>query len=410
VATTGSEVVITERRLANDAQVASINIAQSEQEIASRSAVISWRAPVRIQSAQGGPAGDRLVSRTSPQAAALGSVVNAGQGGYFRVSYDSTAFAPLAEQFGRLSVIDQFGLLKDSLALGMGGETPISDYLRLSTALPADADAIIWLEQARTLAGIDGYYSAGQARAAFRAWVSALLAPQLKRVGFDARAGEPPPEAVLRETLLLALSQIGDPKVNDEARRRFEAARGDLSTLGPDEHRWVLVGAARSADRRTFDAIRGLARAARNPLERNELYIDLATVEDDALAGEVLTLALTDEAPTNFAPLLVREVADVHPELAWRFTLANLPAITHSLDALGRSTFVPRIAGASNDPKLATELSAYAAKNIPPDAQGEVQTALSTIRNNADIQARRLPQMNAWIASRTASDPSPARR
>jgi aminopeptidase N len=409
VASTGGELVLTERRLANNDQVQSVNVGQSEREIEARNGVLSWRAPVRVQSTAGGPVADRLVSRSSPQSVAIGSVVNAGQGGYYRVSYDQTAFAPLAENFGRLSVADQFGLLKDSLALGMGGETPISDYLRLSAALPAGADAVVWLEQARTMAGIDGYYSAGAQRAAFRVWASALLTPQVKRLGYDARPGEPPPEAVLRETLLLALSQIGDPAVNAEARRRFAAARSDLSTLGPDERRWVLVGAARSADSQTFQALRSLARAARNPLERNELYIDLAAAEDDELAREVLKLALTDEAPTNFAPILVREVSNVHPELAWRFTLANLPAITRTLDALGRSTFVPRIAGASNDPKMAAELAAYSQKNIPPDAQGEVQTALANIRNNADIQARRLPQINAWIAG-GANGPSRARR
>jgi aminopeptidase N len=409
VATTGAQLVMTERRLANNDQVESVNVGQSEREIAARNGVISWRAPVRVQSVEGGPVSDRLVSRVSPQAVAAGSVVNAGQGGYFRVSYDQPAFAPLAENFGRLSVADQFGLLKDSLALGMGGETPVSDYLRLSDALPADADAVVWLEQARTMAGVDGYYSGGPQRDVFRRWAQALLTPQVKRVGYDARPGEPPPEAVLRETLLLALSQIGDPAVNAEARRRFAAAREDLSGLGPDERRWVLVGAARSADAPTFQALRALARAARNPLERNELYIDLAATEDVGLAREVLKLALTDEAPTNLGPILVREVANVHPQLAWRFTLANLPAITRSLDALGRSTFVPRIAGASNDPKLAAELAAYSQKNIPPDAQGEVQTALATIRNSADIQVRRLPQINAWIVG-GANGPSRARR
>jgi hypothetical protein len=58
---------------------------------------------------------------------------------------------------------------------------------------------------------------------------------------------------------------------------------------------------------------------------------------------------------------------------------------------------VPRVAEGSNDPKLAEELRAFALKNIPPDAQGEVQVALARIRNNADIQGRRLPQVDAWI-------------
>jgi aminopeptidase N len=221
-------------------------------------------------------------------------------------------------------------------------------------------------------------------------------------VGYDPRPADTAPEALLRETLLLALTQIGDPGVRAEARRRFEAAGGDLARLGPAERRWVLVGAARSANARTFAELRRLAREAKDPLQRNELYNDLATVEDEALAGEVLALALTDEAPTNFAPQLVRDVAIEHPALAWRFTLERLPDITRTLDALTRSTFVPRIASASTDLKLAAELEAYAAKNIPSDAQGEVKTALAQIRNNADIQTRRLPQIAAWIAAHPA--------
>ncbi|HEY8005194.1 MAG TPA: M1 family metallopeptidase [Phenylobacterium sp.] len=391
--------VLTERQLASDAQAQEVTVAVSQRDIEERDAsLVSWRAPVRVAS-PGEPASERMVDRHTPQSAKAGAVVNAGQGGYFRVAYDQITFAPIAAEFPRLAAADQFGLLKDSLALGMAGETPIANYLRLSASLPADAGAIVWLEQARTLAGMSEFYAPGPTRRTFATWASRLLAPELARVGYDPRAGEPVTEAVLRENLLLALTQIGDPAVRAEARRRFAAADGDLSRLGSHERRWVLVGAARSADAATFQTLRKLAREARDPLERNELYTYLATVEDETLAHEVLKLAVTDEAPTNFGPQLVQDVASEHPALAWKFTLASLPAITHNLDTLGRSTFLPRIAAASKDLKLAAELAAYAAKNIPPDAQGEVRTALAQIRNNADIQARRLPQINAWIAA-----------
>jgi aminopeptidase N len=360
----------------------------------------AWRTPVLLQPLNGGPPAERLVSRGSPQAVWGQSVVNAGGTGYYRVSYDAPAFAALADRFGRLPAADQFGLLKDTLAVGMAGRGPVSAYLRLTATLPTDAEPTVWREQARTLAGLDGYYAPGPKRAAYRAWASGILGPVLARAGFDARKGEPAADALMRETLLMALSQIGDPAVGAEARRRFAAARNDLTRLAPGERRWVLVGAARSADPATFQALRSLARAARDPLERNDLYVDLAAVEDEALAAEVLRLAITDEAPSNMAPALVREVSGVHPDLAWQFTLANLPAITRSLEALGRSTFLPRVAAASNDLKRAGALQAYAAKNIPIDAQGEVQVAISRIRNNADIQARRLPEIDAWIAGR----------
>jgi aminopeptidase N len=404
VTSSAAGITLNETRLTDDVVVEGVNIAASRMDLAAMDArVLSWRAPILLKHVDGGPTRDRLISRTSPQAGAVGDIVNAGQLGYYRVLYDTGAFFPLASGFSGLASADQLGLLQDGLALGMAGQAPIGNYLRLTAALPADADPLVWRRQARTLAGLDGYYATGPRRAAYRAWASNMLAPALTRVSFDARAGEPAGDALLRETLLLALSQLGDPKVATEARRRFAAARDDLGKLSADERRWVLVGAARAADLSTFEAIRGLARAARDPLERNDLYVDLAAVEDEALADRVLALSITDEAPTNLAPTLVREVSALHPQLAWRFTVANLPAITRTLDTLGRSTFVPRIAGGSNDPRMADELRAFAARNIPPDAQGEVQVALARIRNNADIQTRRLPQVDAWISNHSGS-------
>jgi aminopeptidase N len=403
VAAGGPGEVLTERQLASDAQREAVTIASSPGDIERRdAAILSWRTPLRVQPPRG-PATQRLLTRATTQAAEAGAIVNAGQKAYVRVAYDAGAFPPVAARFASLPAIDQIGLLKDALALGMAGETPISNYLRLSAALPASANPQVWFEQARTLAGVDGYYAPGPQRAEYRAWAQALLAPALTRVGYDAKTGEPEAEAMLRETLLLALTQIGDPAVRAEARRRFEAARDDLHRLAPGERRWVLVGTARSADAKVFEELRALARDAKDPLERNELYVYLATVEDEALAERVLKLAITDEAPTNFATSMIRDVAVEHPALAWRFTLANLPEISRNLDTLTRSTFVPRVAAASTDPKLAVALEAYAAKNIPADAQGEVRIALAQIRNNADIQARRLPQIGAWIAAHPAA-------
>jgi len=367
---------------------------------AASKASLMWRTPVLLLSLNDGVASEELVAAGKPRKVAGPVVVNAGWSGYYRVAYDEAALAPLAAGLGRLLAPDQFGLLKDSYALGMAGDAPIGNFMRLAASLPVDADPLVWREVANTLASVDSYYTPGPQRAAYRTWASGVLGPVLARIGFDARAKETDNDAVLRERLLLALSQIGDPKVIAEAGRRFQDARSDLTKLSAGERRWVLVGRARTADAATFQDLHDLARGARDPLEKEALYNSLTAVEDPVLAAQVLALAITDEAPSNTAPFLVQKVSAIHPDLAWRFVLANMPVITRSLDALNRSTFVARIAGSSNELKRAEELQAYAAKNIAPDAMGEVKVALARIRNAADIRAKRLPQIDAWIAAK----------
>src|SRR6185437_372531 len=128
VAAAGPGEVLTERRLASDAQLPAITIASSVGDILHREAeLLSWRAPLRVLPPSG-PASERVLTRMTTQGAEAGAIVNAGQNAYVRVAYDPGAFAPVAQRFPKLAPIDQIGLLKDALALGMAGETPIADY------------------------------------------------------------------------------------------------------------------------------------------------------------------------------------------------------------------------------------------------------------------------------------------
>src|SRR6185369_639701 len=261
---------------------------------AASKASLTWRTPVLLLSLNDGVASEELVAAGKPRKVAGPVVVNAGWSGYYRVAYDEAALAPLAAGLGRLLAPDQFGLLKDSYALGMAGDAPIGNFMRLAASLPVDADPLVWREVANTLASVDSYYTPGPQRAAYRTWASGVLGPVLARIGFDARAKEPDNDAVLRERLLLALSQIGDPKVIAEAGRRFQDARSDLTKLSAGERRWVLAGRARTADAATFQDLHDLARGARDPLEKEALYNSLTAVEDPVLAAQVLALAITD--------------------------------------------------------------------------------------------------------------------
>ncbi|HEX5379096.1 MAG TPA: M1 family metallopeptidase [Phenylobacterium sp.] len=361
-----------------------------------------WRVPVRARAVGGDARFDGLVSAdTTPALAHLAPpvVVNAGQTGYYRTLYAPDALAPLAERFAALPAADQIGLLDDANALGLAGYTPIANYLDLAARVPAEADAPVWRDAVAGLVGLDTYFDEGPARAAYRAWLGKRLAPLLTRIGFDPRPDEPANVAILRGTLLSGLSQLAAPQIYDEAKRRFAAVGGDPGRLSAGTRAWVLLALARGADAETFDRLRALARASRDPLEKQQFYSLLAHVQDPVLARQVLELSITDEAPNNVGPRLIGTVANEHPDLAWAFSQAHLAEISKGFDSLTRSTFMPGIASRSRDARRADELAAYAAGAIPADAQGEVRVAVARIRYAAEIKEKRTPEIAAWVAA-----------
>jgi len=362
----------------------------------------AWRTPIRLRSLDPGPTAGLVVdARGSVQApVAPPLLANAGQAAYARTAYDGAAFDAVLARFGTLGPTDQFAVLMDAYAMGVAGVEPLSQYLRLLGALPAGADPAVWAQPTDTLAELDTGYAPGPQRAAFRAWAAGVLRPVRLRLGFDARAGEADNDAVLRRRLLPTLGRLQDAAVLAEARRRFAANGSDPARLDPAERPWVQAVIARAATPREFEALLAAGKRETDPLRQQRLFADLARVEDPALAERFLEVLLTEAAPAHQAPRLVLGVAAGHPDLAWTFALAHMPQLTPGMDALTRTTFAPAVASASSDLERANELANYAARRIPADAQGEVRTALARIRARADLRARSLPQIDAWIAAR----------
>ena len=121
------------------------------------------------------------------------------------------------------------------------------------------------------------------------------------------------------------------------------------------------------------------------------------------LAKKTLPLALTDELPASRAVSLVASVSRLgeQPALAWEFAQAQRIPLGHKLDSLGRVRFAPGVMRGFSDVKRASELEAYAQKNLPSEAKSEIAKAAEEIRFKADLKARILPEIARWIATKT---------
>jgi aminopeptidase N len=238
-------------------------------------------------------------------------------------------------------------------------------------------------------------------RGAFDAFACGLLRPQLDRLGWDARAGEPESDALLRGALISALGDYGDPGVIAEARERYAKFLTAPESLAADLRPPVLRIVGRCADQKTYDAIHKLALAAGGTEDRQMYYRAMTGALDTNLARATLALSLTNETSPQEATALVREVAHNggHPALAWEFFRQHSRELLGRVDSFERNNYVPSILDAFSDAARADELEAYVKKNLPRAALAKSREAAEAIRFKADLKTRELPAIDKWVAA-----------
>lgn len=358
-----------------------------------------WHVPVIAQALGSAPASTLVDGKASLVVPGCGPVVvNAGQSGYYRTLYTPQNFAALHASYAKLAPIDQLGLMDDTSALGLAGLEPASHVLDLIKATPGDANPVLWGNIAQQLRSLNLYYRDGDAgQASFQAFAIARLEPVFNRIGWQAKAGEPATVAILRNQLIVALSDLGDRNVIQEARRRYAAQATDPSAVPGALRKVITSVVAYHADAATWDQLHAQAQAEKTPLIKDALYSMLASTKDEALAKRALDLALTNEpGPTNSASMIAT-VARQHPELAFDFAVAHRPQMDKLVDVTSRGEYYPRLVSSSLDPAIIGKMRAFEQANIAPTSRRVADTVIANIQYRLGVHKDRLPDVDAWI-------------
>jgi hypothetical protein len=140
-------------------------------------------------------------------------VVNAGQSGYFRTQYGPELFNGIAQNFAKLPAIDQLGVMSDAWSMGLAGYQPVTDFLVLAKATPAEADPQVLSKVAATYLGHRrSTMKACRPNAPRSAsWPIAKLRPLLAKSGWSAQGWRGRQcIAILRGELIGTLGGLGD--------------------------------------------------------------------------------------------------------------------------------------------------------------------------------------------------------
>jgi aminopeptidase N len=355
-----------------------------------------WRLPLAIGPLSGPGQVLLLENETTLSASATPVLVNAGQTAYARVLYDDS-FAALAAHFGSLAPVDQLGLLNDASALGSAGYAPAERLLTLCSALPAEANPLVWSRIVGLLDSLDHHYTATPQRVAYRNFALHLLAPLAAHIGSVPAQGEASNISVLRTDLLQAQAMFGDAAVIERARKTLASHAGTAA-----EQRMSLSIVAAHADAATFDTLLARARRA-DPLEKQHVFLALSRVTDPALARRMVDIALSEEVPAGSAPELLSSLAREHPDMTWQVVAPRLEDPSLHLDKAERWELAGTLAANSAVPSRIADLEAYEVRNVPADSRKPLLAAKAQIRQNQHLVAQVLPELDAWIRTHQAN-------
>jgi len=381
VASKGSTLTLSEGRFAADPTT----IATAPMQ--------TWLLPVAVENLDHPKPQVKLLRGSTSFEISPPVLVNAGQTSYARVLYPQAAADALVERMAALSSGDQFGLLNDSLALGLAGYAPASNTLALAKAVPVNADPIVWQRVISILKDIDAHFPPGAARTVYRKFALKLLNPVSSRLGFAAATTDDGNIQILRASLEEVRGEFGDPAVVVWAKRILTGRGGSAA-----DKRTALNVVAGQADTATFDALLAQAKAEKDPLAKQHIFEALAEVQDPILARRMVEIAFGDDPPAGSGPYLLPSLAQNHPDLTWDGALPHFKDPKLALENTMRWRIAVFIASRSALPARAEGVKNYE-QTVPIPARRPFSGAIASIRQNQHIQEKVIPEITQWVAA-----------
>jgi len=150
---------------------------------------LSWHVPIRATA--GGEVARVVTAGRSTQLTVPGCgplLINSGQNGYFRTLYTPAEAAALAGALPRLSPVDEYGLIADSMALSNAGYQPMVIGLNFLDSMPADGNALVLENVAGDWDDLYDLFDADPAtQTSIAQRVVRKLGPRLQQLGFVPR-------------------------------------------------------------------------------------------------------------------------------------------------------------------------------------------------------------------------------
>jgi aminopeptidase N len=368
-----------------------------------------WQVPLCLKSSTGAQKCELLTKKEQTftlEGCSTWVLANAGATGYYRAGYQPDAVRALAaDAESKLTPAERIALQSDIWASVRVGREPVGDYLAFAQGLGSDRNRAVMDDVLGRLNFIGRYLVTDSDRDSFRAWLRGYLAPMMKDVGWDPKAGESDEQRTLRGRLFNALGyDARDPEVLAQARKLADKVLDDPSSVDRQLAGGAMGLAALNGDQALYDR---LMVAIKNPKSPEEYYMYLFTLpqfSDPKLLQRTLDYALTPNVRSQDALGVVTSVMG-NPEgqkQAWDFVLAHWDAV-QKVGGPFASAQVVGSTGSFCDAQMRDQVVEFYAAHKIEAAERTYRQSIERINNCVDLRTQQEPQLASWLGQHGSS-------
>ena len=328
-------------------------------------------------------------------------MANAGSTAFVRTFYDDELRARLTRHVQRdLSAGERLSLVDDAWAIVVAGEASVSSFLDLAAGFSEEASPSVWRTLLGGLRWIDRFLE-GEPRERFREDVRALVAPTLRRLGWDARDEDTYDDKELRGDLIRAMGILGDDPETQALAREDEASVRSGHAVEPAVASAAIDVVAFVGDERDYEIFLERMANGTTPQEQDRYRYALPTFRDPDLMQRTLELIGSDGVRAQDAPYLL-QVAEMNRDLgdqAWTFVRDNWKTLTSKFTE-SNVIALPQGARWLTSPESVAEVQAFFTANDIPQNHLTLLQALERQRLYADLRQRASGELEARFAGR----------
>ena len=404
----GVPLVTAELKCGGQGQRAEVILSQERyvRDAAAPSAPQVWQIPVCLRGSSGQIVCDLLegpretVALDECPSWILG---NAGARGYYRTASSPELVRRLADYVAPLAAAERMALISDEWALARAAKHDIGVFMDLAGGFRAERNEEVLQTLTRSLATIAEDIASPAALPKLRAWVSALLSPVLKDVGWVPQAQEPDARRSLRATVVAALGDTArDKQVLARARQLVEQDLDKPGSVDPTLLQVVVRLAAIEGDAALYDRYLARAKAAGDPETKYRYLYGLASFGNPALVRRTMDLILGPDVRSQDAKVFLAILIGA-PEarsLAWELTRQRWDELQKKSGESGGNSLVVNALSSFCDTRAAGEIRSFFATHKVPDAERTLQQALERVESCARFVAIQRPKLDDWLRKR----------